>query len=81
MGSSPAVENRASLVVVHGKQRGGFSVAEHRLQDIRASAVAAHGLSSCGSWTLEHRLNNWPRALVALQHVGSSQIRGQTCVS
>ena len=39
-------------------------------------------VNSWGSWTLQHRLSNWwHTGLVALWHVGSSQIRDQTHVS
>ena len=42
-------------------------------------ALGRVGFSSCSFWALEHRLTNC--GLVASQHVGSFQIRDQTCVS
>ena len=48
---------------------------------MQVSVAAARGLSSFGLWVLEYRLSScgtW--VLVALQHVGSPQIRDQTCV-
>ena len=52
-------------------------VAEHRLQGAQASVAVACGLSAWSSWALENRL----MGLVALQHVGSSQIRDRMHVS
>ena len=51
---------------------GGFSCCG-------AWAVGRLGFGSCGSRDLGCRLNSW--GLVALQHVGSSWTRDQTCVS
>ena len=40
----------------------------------------AAGLFSCGSQALEQRLSSCDAGAYALQHVGSSQTRDQTCV-
>ena len=46
-----------------------------------ASLVAEHGLSSCSSQSLERRPSSCgARGSVALQHVGTSWTRDQTCV-
>ena len=85
MGFSLVVASRSySLVAVHGLLVAMASpLAEHRLREPE--------LSNCGTWTqqsgspaLEHRLNSCSfsnTGLVALQHVGSSQIRNPTHVS
>ena len=66
-----------SLVAVQGLLIVVASlVAERRLWGLRASAAVVSALSSRGSQALEHRLTkSWRTGLVALQHVGSSQIR------
>ena len=85
MGFSLVVASRSySLVAVHGLLIAMASpLAEHRLREPE--------LSNWGTWTqqsgspaLEHRLNSCSfsnTGLVALQHVGSSQIRNPTHVS
>ena len=55
--------------------------AEHGLYGAWASAVAACGLNSCGSQALEQTQKLRCMGLVALRLVGSSRIRGHTCVS
>ena len=82
-GLSLSVESRScSQVVMLGLLIAVSSlVAEHGLQGVQASVVSAHELSICDYQALEHSLKScgaWP---CALWHVGSSQIRGQTCVS
>ena len=58
----------------------GFSL--QGLLVLQDTGSRAHELSNCSSWALEHRLNSYGAwALVAPQHVGSSQIRNRTCVS
>ena len=47
----------------------------------RAWALGFAGFSSCCSRAVKHRLCSRGLGLVALQHVGSSWIRDQTCVS
>ena len=66
----------SSLAVVLGLLIAVNSV-EHRFSGVQASVVAAHGLGTCASLALELRCTG----LVALQHVGSSQTRDQTCVT
>ena len=56
-------------------------VAEHGLQGMWALEVAACGLRSCGSWALGHRLSSCGTQAQLPRHVGSSEIRDQTCVS
>ena len=56
-------------------------VAERGLWGACASVVAARGLNSCGSQALEQTQKLGCTGLVALRLVGSSRIRGQTCVS
>ena len=47
---------------------------EHGLQDALVSVLVAHGLCSGGTWALDHKAQgSW--------HMGSSQVRDQTCVS
>ena len=67
------------LVVV---SRGYSLVVVQGLLIAVASLVVEHRLNSCSSQALEHRLSScgaW--GLAALQHVGSSQTRDQTCIS
>ena len=85
MGFSLVVASRSySLVVVHRLLIAMASpLAEHRLQERELSSCGT-GLSSRGSPALEHRLNSCGfsnTGLVALQHLGSSQIRNPTHVS
>ena len=60
-----------SLVVVCG-----LLTAVEQGSGTQASVVVVCGLHSCSSHALEHRFNSCgTQALVALQHVGSSQTR------
>ena len=71
-----------SVVVVPGLLLVAASlVGEHSLQGVWASVAAARGLSSYSSRALKHTLNSCCKGLVALQHVGSSQIGDRNRVS